>query len=250
MIWIFPMAGRGTRTQQFGSFKPFIEIGGRKMLAWLFVSIRSKIRPEDILVFITTEQYAFEFDVETGIEKILSPYGLGRQVHLVTCPTVPPGPSASVYTARAHYDLDGPVVVVNCDQYIDFEMPEYTSPRQGFLPIYANFGSKSSYVEIRDGRIIRIVEKENISNLASAGVYGLDSGKSLIYAIEKQFNQKQMINDEYYVGPALNNLIEEGYDLVPTAVRAKYDLGNVRGIDCFRRTVCCEQTAGSEYEAV
>ncbi len=244
MIWIFPMAGYGVRTQTLGQFKPFIQIRGRRMVEWLLRSLRGKIAAGDKTVFITTEHYASKFEVESNLEKIMARNGLDCDVHLVTCPTTPPGPAASVYTARAYYDRETPVIVVNCDQYIDFDMFNYTSVKQGFLPVYANFGNTSSYVDIRDGRITRIVEKQNISNLASAGVYSLASGKALICAIEKQFEKKDMTNGEYYVGPAMNTLIADGYELYPVAVRSKYDLGNVQGIEYFQETVFCEQAAG------
>ena len=160
---------------------------------------------------------------------------------MITCPQMPQGPSGSVYKAKDVINIEQPVIVVNCDQFIDFDMFEYQSDKQGFLPIYSNFGSKSSYVEIRDGKITRVFEKQNISNLASAGVYSVSSGKALVWALEKQFELKQLTNDEYYIGPALNNLIAQGYDFYPTLVRAKYDLGNVRGIELFKRTMFSKQ---------
>ncbi|HOQ03823.1 MAG TPA: NTP transferase domain-containing protein [Anaerohalosphaeraceae bacterium] len=240
MIWIFPMAGRGSRTQTLGAFKPFIEIGGRKVIEWLLVSIRRHILPEDELVFITTESFAAEYEVESQLAEMLDAIVPGRPFHLVTCPTTPPGPSASVYAARNHFDNPLPAAVVNCDQFIDFERFEWTSQRQGFLPVYANFGSRSSYVEIRDGRIVRVVEKQNISNLASAGVYALSCGRALREALEMQFEKGPKTGEEYYVGPAFNYLIERGYELIPTAVRAKYDLGCVEGIERFQKTWMCE----------
>jgi NDP-sugar pyrophosphorylase family protein len=240
MIWIFPMAGRGTRTQTRGAFKPFIEVGGRKVIEWLLGSIRRHIQPDDELVFITTESFAGDYAVESQLASILEGLSAGRRFALVTCPTTPPGPSASVYAARAYFDNSRPAIVVNCDQFIDFERWEWTSPQQGFLPVYANFGTRSSYVEVREGRIVRIVEKQNISNLASAGVYALACGRALREALEMQFEKGPKTGEEYFVGPALNHLIARGYELIPTAVRAKYDLGCVEGIERFEKTCLCE----------
>lgn len=235
MIWIFPMAGRGSRTKELGEFKPFIEINGVKMLGWLLRSIAGKIEEGDELIFITTAEYSEQFDVQSGVEDILRDEGITNSFELITTDGVPQGPSATVYHAAAHLVSNQPAIVVNCDQYIDFDMPEEMPQRSGFLPVYAQFGQKSSYVEIEDAVITRIVEKQNISNLASAGVYAVSDSRALLRAIEKQFEEKQLTNNEFYVGPALNNLIHEGYRFYPTAVRAKYDLGNVAGIDLFER---------------
>jgi len=233
MIWIFPMAGKGSRTRELGEFKPFIEINGRKMLGWLFRSIGNKIKAADKLIFITTEEYALAFDVLEEIREICKVENLPNQFELVTTPQTPPGPSATVYCAKEHLLTDQPVIVVNCDQYIDFDVYSPLNDKTGFLPVYAQFGQKSSYVDIKEGIITRIVEKQNISNLASAGVYAVSDGRALVRAIEEQFKNKQMTNNEFYVGVALNNLIDEGYKFYPTSVRVKYDLGNVNGIESF-----------------
>ncbi len=235
MIWIFPMAGRGSRTRQLGDFKPFIEINGRKMLAWLLRSIGAKIADADKLVFVTTTDYARRFDVQRTLPLVLQSEGLGNHFVLTTCEETPPGPSATVYKAREQFETHEPVIVVNCDQYIDFDMGDVLQSESGFLPVYAEFTRKSSYVEIIAGVITKVVEKQNISNLASAGVYAVSSGEALIEAIEKQFEENQQTNGEFYVGVALNNLIRKGYRLYPTAVRAKYDLGDGKGIELFEQ---------------
>gem|GEM_PF-1354084 len=242
------MAGRGSRTRQLGEFKPFIEIKGRRMLAWLLRSIREKVADSDKLVFVTTADYAGRFDVRRALAEMLEAERLAGDFELVTCQETPPGPSATVYKARAHFQTDEPVIVVNCDQYIDFDMGDVQQRESGFLPVYAEFTGKSSYVEIDAGVITRIVEKQNISNLASAGVYAVSGGRALAEAIEKQFQENLQTNGEFYVGVALNTLIRRGYRFYPTAVRAKYDLGNVKGIELFERV--CErlspQTEGKE----
>jgi len=233
VIWIFPMAGRGARTKELGEFKPFIEINGVKMLGWLLRSIACKIREADELIFITTSEYSEQFNVQPCLQDVLRDDGISNSFELITTAGVPQGPSATVYHAAPHLVSDQPAIVVNCDQYIDFDMPEDMPQMSGFLPVYAQFGEKSSYVEIEDGVITRIVEKQNISNLASAGVYSVSDGRALVRAIEKQFEEMQLTNNEFYIGPALNNLIHEGYRFYPTGVRAKYDLGDVHGISLF-----------------
>jgi hypothetical protein len=240
--WIFPMAGRGSRTSELGVFKPFVQIGSRRMLGWLFNSIGARIRHDDSLVFVTTETYAATHDVSATIEKILRGENINNSFDFLTTPQTPPGPSATVHSARAMLLTNEPVIVVNCDQYIDFDVMDMTSGRCGFLPVYVQFGNKSSFVKIKDGIITQIVEKQNISNIASAGVYGVSSGSALIRAIETQFERGQTTNGEFYVGVALNNLIEEGYRFYPCAVRAKYDLGNVQDIHTFETTMAavCE----------
>lgn len=233
MNWIFPMCGRGTRTSELGDFKPFIKIKGKKILEWLMVSIKRNIKDGDVMFFITRTCFNKNYKVEIEIKKILNGLNISNEFKIILTDSLPPGPAASVYLAKNYID-DAPVIVVNADQYIDFDMCPNIKEGTGFLPIYAEFTSKCSYVSLnKEGIIDMIVEKENISNLASAGVYCIGNGNDLMKAIEIAFEKKDMRNGEYYVGPALNNLIKMGYKFYPSAVRSKYDLGNIKGIGLF-----------------
>jgi NDP-sugar pyrophosphorylase family protein len=238
MKWVFPMAGRGTRTSSLGAFKPFVKVAGRRMLEWMLASIAPDIGKDDSLIFITTNEFAEAYTVQRNLEEILPAGGIDSSFSIVRTDGTPPGPSATVHSARAHLlCCNEPVIVVNCDQYIDFDLCDMSAGRCGFLPVYASFGEKSSFVEVESGVITRIVEKQNISNLASAGVYAISEGSALLYAIETQFRLDQRTNGEFYVGVALNNLIAEGYTFYPTAVRAKYDLGSIVGIHSFEQSI-------------
>ena len=42
MIWILPMAGKGTRTESLGEFKPFIKVNNKKIIEWFLIGIKKK----------------------------------------------------------------------------------------------------------------------------------------------------------------------------------------------------------------
>jgi NDP-sugar pyrophosphorylase family protein len=235
------MAGKGTRTKELGEFKPFIKIKSKLMIEWLLSSIKDKISDSDSLIFITTKYYADKYDVSNKLSNILQLENIPASFKLILCGETPLGPSATVYKAKKDIlKSNDSTIVVNADQYIDFDMFDSLENRTGFLPVYAEFTQKSSYVEVQKGRITKIVEKRNISNLASAGVYCVSNGEDLIRAIEIQFEKKDMLNGEYYVGPALNNLIAEGYTFFPVPVYTKYDLGTISGISKFKKILLAD----------
>ncbi|MGI5825868.1 MAG: sugar phosphate nucleotidyltransferase [Patescibacteria group bacterium] len=237
MLWVIPIGGKGTRTQSLGEFKPFIEIEGLKILEWFLISIKKNVSAEDSLIFITTEYYETNFAVKSTIENILNKLEINNSFQVLTFKKDLPGVSATIYSQKEVLGkIKTPIVVIFPDQYIDFSLP-LTIPRNScFLPIYAHFGNKSGFVEINNGLISKFVEKENVSNLASAGAYILPDGKTLVYILKKQFENKLTKNGEYYFGPALNYLIEKGYRLYPLAVSVKYDLGNIQEIYNFANT--------------
>ena len=51
------MAGRGRRTNSLGKFKPFVKVNGKKIIEWFLISIKNKIKKNDIIVLITTIDY-------------------------------------------------------------------------------------------------------------------------------------------------------------------------------------------------
>lgn len=233
MIWVVPIAGKGTRTQKFGEFKPFIDIRGHKILEWFISSIKKHIKPQDWLFFITTNYFAKKYKVKSEIKKILISQKLPNKFYLHECRDTPQGISATVYLIRDDLPTNKPITIINPDQYIDFEFPFEIKPESCYMAIYSEFTNKSGFVEIKAGKICRVVEKINVSNLASAGVLIFPNKKSLTYAIEKQFTNNLMTKGEYYLAPSINYLIEAGYHVFPLSVIAKYDLGCPNGIKHF-----------------
>jgi len=231
------MAGNGTRTQTLGTFKPFIKVGGRTILEWLLRSLSFHVGLEDRFYFVTTQAFQDEFDVQENLLAHFRRNGILLPFELSIAPQTPEGPAASVALAAEQIDrTEAMAVVVNVDQYIQFAIPSPAGDEPyAFMPIYAEFSSKSSYVSIEDGLITRVVEKQNISNLASAGIYGFSSTQLLNEALEAQFNHGERIKGEHYVGPAMNFLIEKGVPVIPAATRSKMDLGNLQGIAEFQR---------------
>ncbi len=236
MHWIIPIGGKGSRTKTLGEFKPFIEINSQKILFWFFLSIRNNLSRRDKITFITTKDFLEKFDVADKIKEIFSTLDLSQRFQVLTTLNRTSGVSSSLYLLKSHFESDGPVAVINPDQYIDFDLPLKIPPKSAFLSIYAEFSNKSGYVNIENGLITNFVEKKNISNLASSGVFIVSNGEGLINAIEKQLEDELSINGEYYLGPAFNYLIQGGYKIYPFPVRVKYDLGDISEIEHFSNT--------------
>lgn len=236
MNWIIPMAGRGTRTSELGVFKPFIDVNGAAILEWLLLSLAVHVDEQSRFVFVTTRDFEAEFRVRETIGRFFARCGLRSPWTLVCAPEVPQGPAKSVeFGARELAGATGPVTIVNVDQYVHFELPaRAVEGAAGFMPVYAEFSSKASYVQVEAGLITRVVEKQNISNLASAGVYGLSSVDLLRDMLTALFASGETVKGEYYVGPAYNALIRDGVPVYPAGVMAKWDLGSLDGIAAFR----------------
>lgn len=234
------MAGKGGRTRLLGEFKPFIEIKNHKILSWFISSIKSLIKPRDIFVLISTEYFYEKFRFKEKADRLFEYHGLKNQRYYINTKTAPRGTSETILIAEDIVSVEGPVIVINPDQYIDFDMPTEFRENTGYLGLYLCFGSKTGFVEVENGLITKFVERENISNIASSGVFISYSGKELVKAIKKQISSGKTIDGEFYLGPCFNYLIKNGFKIYPLPVRCKYDLGNIEGIGAFKkRNIVC-----------
>ena len=237
-LWVFPMAGRGTRTQSMGDFKPFVEVGGKRIIQWFLCSMKDNFSEGDTLCFITRKQYYSAFNFEREIRSILTCENITNPF---SCECAEDsdcdlGQAMTVYHAKKAIVCSETVVVANCDQYISFSPPLPIGENLSFMTVNADFGSSKSYVKINGGRIVEIREKENISNIASTGIYGIRHGDHFIWALEKMFSDNLTVNGEFYVAPSLNYLIKDkNYIIRPVGTSLRLDLGTVGGIDYFQK---------------
>ena len=230
------MAGNGSRTKSYGDFKPFITIEGKKIIEWCLSSVKHHFEPNDELVFITTLDFDRRYGFQDELAALLCKLQVANRYAICLAPQTPRGPAESVYLAKEFIPSSTPCMIVNCDQYIVFEkvsMPAKTA----VLPVFVDTGQTKSYVVFEAEHITKVEEKQNSSNVASAGVYGVTCGADLINALERQFENGETVNGEYYVGPALNYLIEKGYTLTAIPCRAKFDLGSISGIETFKKFI-------------
>jgi hypothetical protein len=146
---------------------------------------------------------------------------------------MPAGPAATVRAGAELLNTSEPCTVVNSDQYVVCDLRRDLGPEEGLLPLYFNDSPKSSYALLEAGLVREIREKQVISNHASAGVYVFGSGHALLRSIEILMTSGCHHQGEYYVGPAMNELIRRGGRVYPARTWAKFDLGDEQGISLF-----------------
>jgi len=231
------MAGKGTRTQRLGKCKPAIVVAGKPILAWCLSGLAEGIRPGDNVITITTKFFEDNFQISQQFIKWSNFFNLNIEYTPVVIDNVLPGPAASVFSAGTHFNCPRNVIVVNSDQFIQFSIPPSLSEGEAFIPLYVNNTGQSSYVEIEDGHIQHVVEKQLVSYYASAGVYGFGSGEVLYSILDQTLHRQPHYHGEYFIGPAMNLFINNGGRVFPTSVIAKYDLGNVDSIEIFEKFI-------------
>jgi NDP-sugar pyrophosphorylase family protein len=204
--WIFPIAGKGTRTKQHGKYKPFIDIAGKTMIERCIDNLRSKFCADDEFYFITTKAFEEEFQVTRTLRMLLFEY----KVKVIVVPETPPGQAYSVKWAADSICLNNnnACIIVNSDQLTLFDLPDTIGKNDVLMPLYFTNSGKSCYVELDSTWtcIVRIKEKELISCYASSGTFIFGSANLLYECITWGINHEEEIskNGELFLGPCIN----------------------------------------------
>jgi hypothetical protein len=237
MIWIFPIAGYGTRTSTLGSYKPFIEIfENYKILKICLMGIKSHIKKDDKLLFIASREQETQHDVSYNVQLITDELGFETKNIFSILDETPKGQALTIKHGLQSIEDNlktEKVFVVNSDQMVafDFKNIDFSRPSAG---LYFATGDKSCFykLDFNSKTIIDIKEKQKISCYASAGVFYFNTIDVLLRSIEWAIQNKKTYNGELYLGPCMEYFANLSY--FPTTM--KFDLGNVKSIEFFKST--------------
>jgi dTDP-glucose pyrophosphorylase len=208
---VIPMAGAGSRFAKAGFTdpKPLIPVHGKPMIQVVVDNLRPAC--EHRFIFICQRQHALAYDLEVR----LSQFAPGCE--LVMLDGLTDGAARTVLQAKHLINDDAPLMIANSDQYVTVDINKYLSDMSrhdlaGLIMTMTASDPKWSFAEL-DGQalVTRVVEKEVISDIATVGIYNFSQGADFVRAAEEMIGQKMMVNNEYYVAPAYNILIQQGY---------------------------------------
>ena len=198
MKLIMPMAGMGSRFGP-GAIKPMIDVNGFPM----FVHAERCIGLDfEERIFITRKEHHLE-------EIIWDWYPTATIIEL---DELTEGTACTIMKAREHFEDGSSIFVSNCDQHIDWNPQKFKliASQHEVDGVIANFhcpvrDPKWSYAEV-DGlnNIVRVAEKDPISDWATAGYYYWRDGRHFIQSVENMIAADDRVNGEFYTCPTYN----------------------------------------------
>lgn len=211
---VIPMAGLGTRFSESGYVvaKPLLPIHGQPM----FLVVLANLLSDDVGTIHIIAQKAIKLN---GMGEFLREK-TNRDVNLIEIDYVTGGPADTVDLARPFLIPDLPVVTANSDQYVDSSLDQiYKDVADdrfgGCILTMEDSDPKWSYVlKDNSGFVSKVKEKEVISNLATAGIYGFNSADLMLESFDSMRANNDMVNGEYYVAPSYNYLVKAGHKIV------------------------------------
>ena len=170
---VMPMAGRGSRFSEAGFDlpKPLLLLEGQPFFWWAAESLRRAVTVHTMTFVVLAEHVELH-----GIDHAIRDRYPDAKLVVLDQPT-----SGALVTAMAGchaLPAKGAVVFNDCDHAFDASALAETAARlaegaSGFLCHFKSSNPAYTYAAYdHDGRLVRTVEKQTISDLAIAGAYG------------------------------------------------------------------------------
>lgn len=208
---VIPMAGRGSRFAREGYDlpKPLIPVQGHPMIQVVIENLRPA----------TPHRFHFlilrDHDETYGLADKLRGWAPGCSIAFVD--EVTEGAACTVLLARDAIDTADPLMIANCDQYIDASIDAYLADMKdadGLIMTMWADDDKWSFVRRDDtGRVVEVIEKVVVSDEATVGVYNFARGADFVRGADAMIAAGNRVNGEFYVAPVYTALAEDGAEI-------------------------------------
>lgn len=231
---IMPVAGLGSRFATVGISKPkpLIDIGGKPMVRWAADSI--PFVEDSEFVFVARQAHINEYDIDEHLEQIFTP-----EITVVVIDYLTEGPACTAALAQEAVDDDESVVVTDSDHYFESDAYErlLTGDRDGIrgaIPVFRSDDSGLSYSVVDERMCVqRVAEKEPISQYANIGAYYFDRFGDFRSALDAAMERGETVNDEYYVAPLYNELVDGTDSVMACECETVWSLGTPDAVERF-----------------
>ena len=209
---VIPMAGAGSRFAQQGyTFpKPLIQMpDGNPMIKMVIdcIGIHGAC-----WYFLVSQEHIDKYKIDKVLYRMMEQYHPAL-VMIIPVDGITEGAACMVLLAKRYIDNDDGLLIVNSDQYFKwdpnnffFKMDE--DHAMGGILTFESWHPKWSFVQVNNkGMVIRVAEKDPISNQATVGAYWWKHGAHFVRAADDMISLNDRVNGEFYVAPVFNQTI-------------------------------------------
>jgi dTDP-glucose pyrophosphorylase len=235
MNYVITMAGEGSRFVNAGYALPkmLIEAKGKTLLQWSIDSLPLELCTN--LICVVLQKHITEF----GLDKVIQELYKTKvpKITIVPLLEVTGGQAETVLKAKAAIDISKDLLVYNIDTAFvstSIKSKLLDSSNHGVMGAFIGSGNKYSYAKLNNNAVVvETAEKIEISNNALNGMYHFRDTKRILEIIEESVSKKVKFNNEYYIAPLYNKLIQEGQQFVIDIAQHTYILGTPEELNNF-----------------
>jgi len=227
------MAGEGSRFAKEGyTFpKPLIDVNGKPMIQAVVENLDFNAN----YIFLVRKEHLEKYE---GLEDTLNRITNGRCT-IVKVDGLTEGAACTALLAKEYIDNDEDLLIANSDQIIEYSpenfnlMKELTS-FDAMVYTFEAVHPKWSFVKTNSrGVVTEVAEKRPISNIATCGIYWYRRGSDFVKYAKQMVEKDIRVNNEFYIAPVYNELIQDGYTLVPFYVHSMNGIGTPEDLRSF-----------------
>jgi len=228
---IIPMAGLGSRFSKAGYTdpKPLIRIHSKQMIQIVIENLTPNC--EHKFTFIVRDEHISKY----GLDKYLKQWA--PNCNIIELDHKTEGPACTVLMARDIINNNNPIMIANCDQYVDCNIDDYINKigdNDGLIMTFKDNQDKWSYIEYDDDKnIIGVVEKVVVSDDATTGIYNFAKGLDFVKYADDMIANEQRVNGEFYVAPVYTNMCNDNKKLTIFNIDGMYGLGVPDDLEYF-----------------
>ena len=228
---IIPMAGAGSRFIESGykSPKPLIAIKNKPMIQ---VALNS-LNINGNIIYLTLKHHYDTYN----LKEILNSITPGCDV--LTVDKLTDGAACTVLLAEQLIDNDNPLIIANCDQFIEWDSNGFNdlisnANVDAAILTFESNNPKCSYVKSNDEyNVIEVAEKRIISTKATVGIYYWKKGSDYVKYAKQMISKNIRTNNEFYVAPVYNEAIADNKNIKIYDVNKMWVLGTPEDLHYF-----------------
>ncbi len=238
---VIPMAGHGSRFSKAGykDPKPLIPVNGKPMIQLVIENLKPS--KEHRFIFICQAEHLKNYPLRVLLEE------KAPGCKIIEVSQVTEGAACTVLLAKDFINNQDQLMIANCDQYIDVNINEYLATlndplADGLIMTMKANDNKWSFIKLNErNEITLVVEKEVVSDEATVGIYNYQRGSDFVIAAEKMIAKNLRVNNEFYVAPAYNEMLEDRksikYFNIGSLGKGMYGLGTPEDLKIYLKKI-------------
>lgn len=204
---VLPMAANlGFSNDEYLYPKPLIDVGGKLLIEHAIENLRTMSEPHRF-VSIVLKSDARKYHLDSVLKLLTKDTD---ECLVLEAPTQ--GAACSVLMAIDRINLDRELIIVNYDQVLDVSYDEVIKSfrdngADSGVVTFESVHPKWSFARLEGREVVEVQEKRPISRNAIAGFYYFRKGVFFIEAAQEMIRKDGLVDDRFFIAPALNELV-------------------------------------------
>lgn len=227
-----PMAGKGTRLENYDSFpKPLVKILGKSIVEWSIETLGL----DGNYIFCCKEEHIKKYQIDKILKEIVP------DCKIVSINYQTKGTMESVLKASNFINSDEELIISDTDHYLNWDFKYFNNiirnkEIDGCVMVFPEKwnSTKASYVKLdKKGFVIESAEKQPISQIATVGVHYFKKGSDLVKFGNEMIEKGIEYNNEFYVTPVYNLFSKSKKKIITFPVKKMWALGSPEEVNLF-----------------